>query len=249
MSLSPKQQRFVEEYLVDLNAAAAARRAGYAVSGAAAIACRLMADPVIQEAIAAAMAERSERTTITADRVITELWGIATADPNELVEHRVSCCRFCWGNGFQYQRTPNEARLARTDYEHALLKAQKKGGDAPILPFDEAGGEGFDATREPNPNCPECFGEGVGRPVFRDSRQVSRAARSLYAGVKITRDGMEMRLQDKGKALELLGRHLGMFTDRLKVEGELAVRQMSDDEINAKLAALLAATQGGEGEP
>jgi phage terminase small subunit len=71
--VSPKQQRFVEEYLVDLNATQAAIRAGYSPRSANANAARMMVDASIQSAIATAMAERSERTQVTADMVLKEL--------------------------------------------------------------------------------------------------------------------------------------------------------------------------------
>lgn len=75
--MTDKQEAFVREYLVDLNASAAARRAGYSVKTAGAMSVKLMAMPIIQEAIAKAKAERSERTEITADYVLTNLKTIA----------------------------------------------------------------------------------------------------------------------------------------------------------------------------
>jgi len=68
--LTPKQERFVEEYLIDLNASAAARRAGYSEKSARDIGQQLIAKTHIQEAIAAKRSERSERTGITADEVV-----------------------------------------------------------------------------------------------------------------------------------------------------------------------------------
>lgn len=69
-SLTPKQRRFVDEYLIDLNASAAALRAGYrhADSGR-----QLITKPHIQEAIAAAQAERAGRTELSQDWVIRRL--------------------------------------------------------------------------------------------------------------------------------------------------------------------------------
>ena len=71
--LTPKQQRFVEEYLIDLNATAAAIRAGYSPRTARAIACENLAKPDIQGAIAKAKRERSEATKIDAEWVLREL--------------------------------------------------------------------------------------------------------------------------------------------------------------------------------
>ena len=71
--LTPKQQRFVEEYLVDLNGAAAARRAGYSAKNADNIASELLGKTQVREALAAAMEERSRRVEIDADYVLKNL--------------------------------------------------------------------------------------------------------------------------------------------------------------------------------
>lgn len=78
--MTVRQQRFVDEYLVDLDANAAARRAGYSEKVARHSAPRIMRQPGVAEAIAKAMAARSKRTQITADRVIEEVARIAFSD-------------------------------------------------------------------------------------------------------------------------------------------------------------------------
>jgi len=67
MPLTPRQRRFVEEYLIDLNARHAARRAGFS-PGSLSYPSRLMRNPEIARAIAQAMAEQAERTGITRER-------------------------------------------------------------------------------------------------------------------------------------------------------------------------------------
>lgn len=84
--LTAKQARFVEEYLVDLNAAGAARRAGYSVNRCMEIGYQLLQHSTVQLAIQAAMRERSARTGITADRVVQELAVIGFADLTDYVE-------------------------------------------------------------------------------------------------------------------------------------------------------------------
>lgn len=83
--LTAKQQRFVEEYLVDLNATQAAIRAGYSENTAKEQGCQNLTKLNIQSAIAEAQKERSERTQITADRVLEELGKIAFADIRKAV--------------------------------------------------------------------------------------------------------------------------------------------------------------------
>lgn len=78
--LTAKQARFVEEYLIDLNAAAAAIRAGYSAKMAKSIGHQNLQRPAIAEAIATAQAARAKRTEVDADWVLRRLAEEATAD-------------------------------------------------------------------------------------------------------------------------------------------------------------------------
>ena len=71
--LTPKQARFVEEYLLDLNAAAAARRAGYSEKNADSIAAQLLSKTKVFEAVQSAIAARSAKAEITAEYVLENL--------------------------------------------------------------------------------------------------------------------------------------------------------------------------------
>lgn len=82
--MTPKQERFVQEYLIDLNATQAAIRAGYSEKTAKSIGQENLTKPDVQEAIAAAQQERAERTHITQDRVLQELARIAFFDLRKL---------------------------------------------------------------------------------------------------------------------------------------------------------------------
>ena len=83
--LTEKQQRFVNEYLIDLNATQAAIRAGYKVDNARQTATENLAKPYISEAIEKALAERSRRTGINQDRVVQELAKIAFVKITDVV--------------------------------------------------------------------------------------------------------------------------------------------------------------------
>ena len=72
-NLRPKQQRFVEEYLIDLNATQAAIRAGYSAKTAAVIGAENLIKPYIQKAIQEAQNKLTERTEITQDYVLTNI--------------------------------------------------------------------------------------------------------------------------------------------------------------------------------
>src|SRR4051812_19346770 len=78
--LTRRQAAFVAEFLVDLNGAAAAVRAGYSPNAAKEQAARLLTNVNVKAAIAAATAERSDRTRLKADSVIEELRRIAFAN-------------------------------------------------------------------------------------------------------------------------------------------------------------------------
>ena len=78
--MTPRQRRFVDEYLIDLDGRHAAIRAGYGRSGAKDRGYKLLRRPEVAAAIAAAMAERARRTGITPDRVLEELARIAFID-------------------------------------------------------------------------------------------------------------------------------------------------------------------------
>jgi phage terminase small subunit len=78
--LTPKQAAFVEEFACDLNATQAAIRAGYSAKTAKEQATRLLSNVHVAAAIAEGRAARSERTGITADRVLQELARIAFFD-------------------------------------------------------------------------------------------------------------------------------------------------------------------------
>lgn len=218
MPLTPKQAAFVVEYLVDLNATQAAIRAGYAKKAAEVEGSRLLRNAKVQAAVSEAKEARSARVEVTADMVLEQWWKIATADPNGIVSHRRVCCRYCHGKGFKYQWKASE-------YQEAMEvedRAAKDAGREPQYPSD-AGGYGFDAKAPPHHDCPECFGEGSSQVFIEDSRNIKGDAKVLYAGAKQTSQGVEVKLRDQDKALELVAKHLGMFKDEINLGGNVTI--------------------------
>lgn len=84
--LTPKQQRFTEEYLIDLNATQAAIRAGYSEKSAARIGAELLHKTQVAQAIAEAMRRRASRTELTQDAVLCELQKVAFRDAADYAE-------------------------------------------------------------------------------------------------------------------------------------------------------------------
>lgn len=82
--MTPKQRRFCEEYLIDLNATQAAIRAGYSRKTARVAGYENLTKPYIAAAIESAMKARQHRTHITQDRVLQELARIAFFDIRKL---------------------------------------------------------------------------------------------------------------------------------------------------------------------
>lgn len=158
--LTEKQKRFIEEYLIDLNATQAAIRAGYSPKTAYSIGEENLKKPEVKVAIDKAMAERSRRTGISQDRVLRELAKIAFVNPTDVI-----------------------------DMDEATIR-----GDA--------------------------------------NREDTAAIASVRVKTIPTEAGniteREVKICDKLKALELLGKHLGMFNDKLNVNAEMAVKIVDD---------------------
>ena len=214
--MTPKRERFIQEYIRDPNATQAAFKAGYSQDTAHQIGYYLLRNVDVQAAISSARDEMAEKAGFGALDVLKRWVAIATADPNELIDHRTAPCRYCYGAGHHFQW-----KHAR-EYNEAVEDAERK--EKP-LPSD-VGGYGYSVRSPPNPECPDCSGEGVGYTVAADTRTLSPQARMLYAGVKQTKDGLEIKMHDQGKALENVARHLGMFQDKLEVVGKLTLEQL-----------------------
>ena len=138
--MTDKQERFCEEYMIDLNATQAAIRAGYSPKTANEQGSQLLAKLSIQNRIAQLQAEQSRRTGVSADRVVRELAKIAFVNAADLID-------------------PKTASL-KSDASHDDLAAVQS---VKVKTFGEDGLE------------------------------------------------QEVKLADKLRALDLLGKHLGMF--------------------------------------
>lgn len=84
--LNQKQKRFVEEYLIDLNATQAAIRAGYSKKRASEYGYQLLQKTTVFDVIQFEMAKRSKRTMVDADRVVKELLIIAFSNIKAYVD-------------------------------------------------------------------------------------------------------------------------------------------------------------------
>lgn len=192
MSLTAKQKRFCDEYLIDLNATQAAIRAGYSEKTAYRTGADNLRKPQIEEYIAKRQKELSRSTEITQERVIKELALIAFSN--------------------------------NADYAHVVeKKMQVEAGGALVDVLDKDGKPVMYRTVE---------------PVLTE--KLTEEQKRALAVIKKGRDGLEVKSCDKVKALELLGKHLGIFTD--KIEANV------NDTTRSELQELLAQRKA-RGEP
>ena len=82
-TLTPKQERFVAEYLIDLNATQAAIRAGYSAKTAQEQSSRLLSNVIVQRAVEAGRQKTAEKLEITREMVASEYAKLAFADPRK----------------------------------------------------------------------------------------------------------------------------------------------------------------------
>lgn len=217
-SMDPRHVEFVEQYLIELNATRAYKTAfdpNMRENVAGACASRLLGTANVRKLLACRVKAMFERSEGLQDRMLAQQFALAFADPNELVEHRRECCRYCYGVGHQYQLKPSEQDQRRIEWQKEAREAMAAKEDPPE--WDELGGVGFDPRREPVDACPECYGEGVPRIVMKDTRDLSPAAKALYAGAKWGKDGMEMLMHSQEKARDVLLKILKLYDDKAEV--------------------------------
>lgn len=204
--LTTRQQIFVDEYIIDFNAARAARRAGYSPKTAVQAGYRLINDPKIKAAIDKAIADRKERLQIDADRVLAKYIALADADPTELSGVKVVNCRYCFGDNNEYQWTVAE-------YENASERAVANGDPEPVC----SGGVGFNVNGKPNEFCPECQGNGVETVYVSDTEALSAGASMLFESAEHTKFGIKVNIADRSKAMLMLAKHTGLFRDQIDI--------------------------------
>lgn len=230
--MKPEWEIFCREYLTDFNASRSYRVAYPECTdrSAGSAGHALLKNIEIAAQLAEQINKRKDRLDLQADDVLRKLWNVATADPNELVEVRRDSCRFCYGEGHRYQYTAGEWEEIQDQFDARCLLAEQTKSPIPPEP-DLRGGLGYNKLMPPMPGCPECFGQGIENVVIKDTRTLSPAALELYAGAKVTKNGVEILTHNRDKNLELIGRHLAMFTDKFdhrSGDGSMTPRTLDD---------------------
>lgn len=189
--LSEKQGIFAENVAAGKKLVEAYRIAGYEGEGHSAHsnASRMLRNARVFRAVSFLRDKRQQRLSLTEDEIIHQLSAIASANPNELVQYRRVNCRHCWGERHLYQWRDIE------EFDKAAEKASNDGKEEP-----EYGGLGFVETGFPNEDCPKCNGEGETQLFVADTTQLEGEARWLYAGIKQTQNGLEIRMANQEAA-------------------------------------------------
>ncbi|MFW7206242.1 terminase small subunit [Enterobacter sp. BNK-13] len=234
IKLSAKVKRFIAEYLKDNNATAAAARAGYSDPN---YGRQLIANPNVAQAIAQQQKASIVRTLGSADEVLAQMWQLATFDANQLSQYRRGACRYCWGFGHQYQWRD------AVEFEEKRLEALERDRREP----EDSGGYGYNHTREANPECPRCNGDGIGQPYFPDTRKLPAASRLAYSGVKVGKNGVEITAISRERMFEAVMKRLGLadseFAQRLQ-QIEIERRLLEVEKLRKELAG-----DGDDDEP
>jgi phage terminase small subunit len=223
--LTPKQFQFVSAYVINSDATDAYRKtfnvAGWNEQTVRLRASQLLNEPEISATVAEITEQQLAQGKPSRGEAIRLIREIATADASMLSQIQVRNCRHCWGLGHRYQWSSEIEYAFRcaeiTDAAAAALRAWERDAelgskrprpDPTPLPSD-AGGYGFKIDGHPNGECPACLGDGITEVRFADTRTLTGPAKRLFAGVKKTKDGFEIKQRDQDMALKLLAQISG----------------------------------------
>ena len=104
--MTPKQQRFVREYLTDFNATRAAIRAGYSPKGASVQGARLLANAKVQAEVEQLAKQKDDELGLTNERILDKLAQIAFSDDEETKDNLRALDLLCKSRGM-YLRKPD----------------------------------------------------------------------------------------------------------------------------------------------
>lgn len=169
----------------------------------------------------ARMREQAARIAkIDVATVVEEIRDLAFADQHDAYKVKAYCCRHCWGIEFNYQwKDAHEFNYAVQSYEAAQKEARARGMFMQIPPPNDEGGYEFKKNMPPNPDCPECDGDGSDvKVVLKPTDKWKPATRRLVAGIKEGKNGIEIAWRDQTRVLTMLAEHLGAIGNRPLVQ-------------------------------
>lgn len=219
MPLTALQNAFVLEYPKDWNGTQAAIRAGVAEGNAGQQAFRWLTNVEVIEAIEERKKDLAAAAGLSVEWVLRQWKEIAEADPADLIWMELRCCRFCYGIGHQFQWTEFEYKNAVAAAAAHVCGAKCAEPCVKKIPPIPNGGFGYDPRRAPAEDCPQCHGDGEEKISIADTRRLKGPARRLYAGIKQTQHGIEIKMRDQDVARDKIAQYLGMVITKGEVSG------------------------------
>ena len=148
--MTPKQQRFAEEYMIDSNATAAAKRAGYSPHTANEQGARLLANVSVAAAIRAGQAELRERTAVTVESISDQLDAAyeQAKDNGQAAAMVQACMGLAKLHGLLIDKTEDVTKAV--DMTPDELEAELERLQAELKALDQAG----NVVKLPNPTRP-----------------------------------------------------------------------------------------------
>lgn len=210
---SDEKERFAQVYSTGKSQAEAAKAAGVTVRRASNFARSFDVRARIEELIG----DRAKRLEVEGDDLV-QLWiKMLGVDMNEFTSVERNCCYHCWGKDFGRQHTPSSLEREEKEWtENRIRMVKNKMPDpGPFPPYED---EWYDPRKPPNPECPNCRGEGVQVVTARDTRELSPEARAMFQGVEKTQFGLKVNTVSKEKILEWLGKAFGVWREKEKEE-------------------------------
>lgn len=229
--LTKEQELFCVEYVKTLKPAAsyivAYDATNVATNVASKRACSLLNNQRVAAQIQLLRNKAAKKQEFSVTEVLRHWVNIATANPADLIAYQRRCCRHCYGINNNYQW--NEMEFA-TQCAQAISDRK--------LPPTASGGFGFRPDRDPVISCNNCYGEGVQSVFVADTRNLKGKAKFLYAGLKQTRDGVQVLMRDQDEALRNISKYLGMDKKRVELTGAdglplMAISNITNDPIEA----------------
>lgn len=211
-TLPLKQQRFVEEYLIDFNATQASIRAGYSARNADKIGPELLGKTRVSEAIRTGAQRLSRRAEIDADQILGEIDTLALSDVGELFDWDAESLRMRpireWPE--QFRRAVSTLKVKRYPIEEPQLDA----ADFEALERIATGkGYTFDINRAIPPE---------------DQARVLGLAKRLKTFAWNQYEVLEIKLWDKNSALSNAAKRRGLLKENIVVSGSLTVKRADE---------------------
>ena len=169
-----------------------------------------------RRAIREARLQAATNATIDKSTIISYFTQLLSSAPCDVVAVHKYNCRHCHGYDHRYQWTESELVEA---VEKARRLSESKG--KPYEPPDGSGGLNFNPKGIPNPDCPQCGGDGAPKVIIKDTRTLTMGERLLVESISEDRYGaIKISFADRVKAAENIAKIIGIFDKVIAIQTE-----------------------------